>query len=70
MGDIEHDGVDYYLHVTEKRNKKARKILLDAARAVLAYIEAAGIEDLGGAAFAADLASMLHETQTTRLFRS
>jgi urease accessory protein len=27
-------------------------------------------EDLGGAAFAADLASILHETQTTRLFRS
>ena len=27
-------------------------------------------DDLGGAAFAADLASILHETQTTRLFRS
>jgi site-specific recombinase XerD len=45
VGDLEHDGVDYYLHVTEKRNKKSRKILLDAARAVVAYIRAAGIED-------------------------
>ena len=45
VGDIEHDGVDYYIHVTEKRNKKSRKILLDAARAVVAYMQAAGIEE-------------------------
>jgi integrase len=45
VGDLEFDGVDHYLHVTEKRNKKSRKILLDAARAVVAYIQAAGIED-------------------------
>lgn len=30
----------------------------------------ATLDDLGGAAFGADLASMLHETQDTRLFRS
>jgi len=32
---VEHldtDGVDHYLNVTEKRNKKRRKILLDATR--------------------------------------
>jgi integrase len=43
VGDLEHDGVEYYLHVTEKRDKKRRKILLDAARALLAYLERAGI---------------------------
>lgn len=30
----------------------------------------AGLDDLGGAAFRADIASMKHETQYTRLFRS
>lgn len=45
VGHLEFDGVEHYLHVTEKRNKKARKILLDAARPLLAYMEAAGIQD-------------------------
>jgi integrase/recombinase XerD len=44
VGHLEHDGVDHYLNVTEKRNKKRRKILLDAARPLLAYIERAGIK--------------------------
>jgi hypothetical protein len=39
VGHLETDGVDYYLNVTEKRGKKRRKILLDAARPVLKYIE-------------------------------
>ena len=43
VGDLEHDGVEHYLNVTEKRDKKRRKILLDAARAVRAYVERAGI---------------------------
>jgi site-specific recombinase XerD len=43
VGHLEFDGVDHFLHVTEKRNKKRRKILLDAARPVLAYVERAGI---------------------------
>jgi urease accessory protein len=30
----------------------------------------ASLDDLGGAAFRADIASMKHETQYTRLFRS
>ena len=38
VGHLETDGVEHYLHVTEKRNKKRRKILLDAARPVLAYL--------------------------------
>jgi site-specific recombinase XerD len=43
VGHLEFDGVEHYLHVTEKRNRKRRKILLDAARPVLAYVKAAGI---------------------------
>ena len=45
VGHLETDGVEHYLHVTEKRNKKRRKILLDAARPVLAYVALAGIKD-------------------------
>jgi site-specific recombinase XerD len=45
VGHLETDGVDHYLHVTEKRNRKRRKILLDAARPVLAYVKRAGIGD-------------------------
>jgi site-specific recombinase XerD len=52
VGHLEHDGVEHYLQVKEKRNKKSRKILLDAPRAVLAYIEAAGVaDDLEGPLF-------------------
>lgn len=35
-----------------------------------AVAEEAGLDDLGGAAFRSDIASMRHETQYTRLFRS
>jgi integrase len=45
VGHLETDGVDHYLHVTEKRGRKRRKILLDAARPVLKYVELAGIKD-------------------------
>jgi site-specific recombinase XerD len=45
VGHLETDGVEHYLNVTEKRNKKRRKILLDAARPVLAYVARAGIGD-------------------------
>jgi site-specific recombinase XerD len=52
VGHLETDGVEHFLHVTEKRNKKRRKILLDAARPVLAYVERAGIgEDKEGPRF-------------------
>ena len=52
VGHLETDGVEHYLHVIEKRNKKRRKILLDAARPVLAYVERAGIrEDREGPLF-------------------
>jgi urease accessory protein len=37
---------------------------------VVAEALAAGLDDVGGAAVAADIASMRHETQYTRLFRS
>ncbi len=45
VGDIEFDGVEYYLHVTEKRNKEARKLLLAAARPILNYLDASGIRE-------------------------
>jgi integrase len=45
VGHLETDGVEHYLHVTEKRKKKRRKTLLDAARPVLADLERAGIRD-------------------------
>jgi integrase len=45
VGHLETDGVEHYLNVTEKRNKKRRKILLDATRPVLAYVARAGIGD-------------------------
>ena len=52
VGHLETDGVEHYLHVTEKRNKKRRKILLDAARPLRAYLERAGIgEDKEGPLF-------------------
>jgi integrase/recombinase XerD len=44
VGHLETDGVDHYLNVTEKRNRTRRKILLDAARPVLAYVAQAGIK--------------------------
>jgi integrase/recombinase XerD len=43
VGHLETDGVEHYLHVTEKRNKKRRQILLDAARPLLDYLARAGI---------------------------
>jgi hypothetical protein len=45
VGHVETDGVEHYLHVTKKRSKKRRKILLDAARPVLAYVARAGIAE-------------------------
>jgi integrase len=36
VGHVETDGIDQYLHRTEERNRKRRKILLDAARPVFA----------------------------------
>ena len=44
--------------------------LFPVLRDVAAIAAASTREDLGSATFGADLASMLHETQTTRLFRS
>jgi urease accessory protein len=44
--------------------------LEEAVMAASAQAEKADIDDLGSAAFMVDLASMAHETQYTRLFRS
>jgi site-specific recombinase XerD len=45
VGHIERSGTDWYIRVTEKGDKRTRKILLEAAPAVLDYIDAAGILD-------------------------
>jgi site-specific recombinase XerD len=45
VGDIERTDTDYYLVVREKGRKRQRKALLEAAPALLEYIEAAGIKD-------------------------
>lgn len=44
--------------------------LVPAAREVAASLGEATLDDLGGATLRSDLASMLHETQYSRLFRS
>src|SRR4051812_7102762 len=51
VGHLETDGVEHYLHVTEKRGEKRRKILLDAARPVLAYVQRAGLGGVRGGRF-------------------
>lgn len=52
VGHLERTDIDYYLLVREKGNKRQRKALLEAAPAVLAYIERAGIrDDLDGPLF-------------------
>src|SRR5262249_3719962 len=52
VGHLGTEGIEHYLHVTEKRGKKRRKILLDAARPVLAYVQRSGIaEDKEGPLF-------------------
>ena len=45
VGHLEFDGNDFFLHVTEKRMKKRRLILLDAARSVSEYLDRGGIRD-------------------------
>ena len=54
VGHLETDGVEHYLNVTEKRNKQRRKILLDAARPVLAYLARGHRRGEGGALVPAD----------------
>jgi urease accessory protein len=44
--------------------------LIPLVRETAAFAEASTLDDLGGAAFRSDIASLRHETQYTRLFRS
>lgn len=44
--------------------------ILPLASRIAASAENAGLEEIGGVAIRADIASMLHETQYTRLYRS
>lgn len=45
VGHIERTDTDYYIKVREKGGRTQRKALLEAAPAVLAYMDAAGIRD-------------------------
>ena len=49
---------------------RALAALEPAVHVVAAETRAAGLDDLGGACFRSDIASLRHETQYTRLFRS
>jgi integrase len=52
VGHLERTDTDWYLRVTEKGGKTQRKALLEAAPALLAYLDAGSIrEDLDGALF-------------------
>ncbi len=52
VGHLEFDGTEWFLNVIEKRNKRQRKILLEAARSILDYLTAANIaEDREGFLF-------------------
>lgn len=52
VGDLERTDTNWYLVVTEKGRKRQRKALLQAAAAVLSYVDAAGIGgDLHGPLF-------------------
>ncbi|MEM6744037.1 MAG: urease accessory UreF family protein [Pseudomonadota bacterium] len=56
--------------IGETDGQRVLAALLPVCEAVAAKALEADPEDVGGACLAADLASMLHETQSTRLFRS
>lgn len=56
--------------VGQTDGQKAIAALTPACEAVAAGALTAGLDDLGGMALRADIASMKHETQYTRLFRS
>ena len=45
IGHLEFDGTEWFLNVTEKRGKKHRKILLEAARSIVVYLDAAGVRN-------------------------
>jgi urease accessory protein len=79
------DAALYYLHafaanivsagvrlipIGQTDGQKALAALEPVCRAVAEEAEGATLDDLGGASLLADIASMRHETQHTRLFRS
>jgi urease accessory protein len=79
------DAALYYLHafaanivsagvrlipIGQTDGQKALAALEPVCHAVAAEAQDATLDDLGGAALRADIASMRHETQHTRLFRS
>ena len=56
--------------IGQTEGQRAVAALTLIASEVASLCENAGLDDLGGSAFRADLAAMRHETQNSRLFRS
>lgn len=56
--------------VGQTEGQRTIAVLLPAVQELATFAETAGIDELGGCAFRSDLASLRHETQYTRLFRS
>lgn len=56
--------------VGQTDGQRVTAALIPAIRSLAAFAHGATLDDLGGAAFRSDLASLRHETQYTRLFRS
>jgi urease accessory protein len=56
--------------IGQSEGQRVLRALTPACRALAAFAAAATLDDLGGAALRSDIASMKHETQYSRLFRS
>jgi urease accessory protein len=56
--------------VGQTDGQRVTAALIPAVRSLAEFAGRATLDDLGGAAFRSDLASLRHETQYTRLFRS
>ncbi|RFB79198.1 urease accessory protein UreF [Methylovirgula sp. 4M-Z18] len=54
----------------QSEGQRILRALTPHCRALADFAEAATLDDLGGAAFRSDIASLKHETQYSRLFRS
>jgi urease accessory protein len=59
-----------FLPLGQTEGQRVLAALLPVIHAVAAEAQAAGLDDLGSAAFGADLSAMAHETMAVRIFRT
>ncbi|NOR62070.1 MAG: urease accessory protein UreF [Rhodobacteraceae bacterium] len=59
-----------FIPLGQTDGQKVLSELFETIDEITTYAQTATLDALGGCAFRADMASMLHETQTTRIFRS